>query len=305
MIRKLDVWQFPSSLCNLLTTVSDVSQQLLEDLLKPRRLISDSECAPAASIIHDILAFFASFPFQPAKPSRIDRSGLTCALLIVSRRDGFSVQSPAWSVLYDSWGPHHGWFVSQRVRNELDFRRLLFRSIAVHFPSKQGPLSDRHPWTRLHVPRFFQELPHSRHETEEAHTEAGGSNGDEDNEEEPQQVVFIEEEDERTIDMSDVLAWCPSGWDNIESSHPLRESYNTVLSDSDGYTEFLHEMRVPQWKLELLDKMLRLLKSPLERSGPGRFTHLNTIGVDDGISWISFNQVFHDHEVSYFIVESL
>ncbi|KAL8387252.1 hypothetical protein RB595_010044 [Gaeumannomyces hyphopodioides] len=206
---------------------------------------SSAAATPALGALFDLVSWHVSFPFNVARAAdaTVDEPGLVRAVALLSPREA----GPRWTLAPHSsfdvregaWGPHtQGWIVTARHAGAKAWRRRVFRALAAQTTTTAAGKAV----TTIPVPRFFMFQPRD------------GGNGEDD---EGQQVVVVHDEDERTVDLLDVLALtAPNGVP--KSGPPFRESFDGLLGDLMANTQQqqLSELAVPK---KTLGSLLSLL----------------------------------------------
>ncbi|KXX77560.1 hypothetical protein MMYC01_207032 [Madurella mycetomatis] len=258
-----------------------VSNERVQDFLSwrannPRQMLADSI---GLSALFDILAWHAALPFPPACTASgplIDEGAFPYAILLT--RDPALSYGPTFSALVHglysgSWGPHCGWLLAARGKDARDWRRRLFRSLAEPAESEEaaGKL------TTVSALSFF--MCQRR--------EGGARESDED--EPDQQVVVMVDEDERSIDLRDILSEYPPESDPL-TANPLRDSYKLALDALPCQPHDLAELSVPITKLVSLLRLLHV--SNEEASRAGLMALANRLGGEPSqIGWQRFDAV--------------
>ena len=125
----------------------------------------------------------------------------------------------------------------------------MFRSLADPRLTETAP-ENTHALTKILTSRFFKYQPR-----EKRPADASALEEDEDSDDPGQRVVVVEEEDERCIDILDVVSAYPPGEDSL-TLNPLRESYESVPLTLPQQPYYLHEMQIPSLKLANLFRLL-------------------------------------------------
>lgn len=195
------------------------------------------------------MSWYASFPFPPPDSPAVDQDGFIRAISLLTLNPAPRFHGPVFGVSSGRWGPHSAWLVQSRGKDDQDLRRRIFRSLAVPAAAGTAP-EDVDTLTKLPIPRFFVDQPRERRSAD-----ASAQEEEEDPEDPGQQVLIVMEEDERCIDLQDVLSECPPEEDRL-TLNPLRESYEIVLPTLPRQPHYIHEMQIPSLKLV---NLLRLL----------------------------------------------
>ena len=201
------------------------------------------------AILFDIVAWHASFPFPPPDSPAVDQDGFIRAVSLLTLNPAPRLNNHKYGVSSGSWGPHSASLVQSRGKDDRDLRRRLFRSLAVPAAAGTAP-EDVDTLTKLRIARFIMDQPR-----EKKPVGAFAQEEEEDSDDPGQQVLVVAEEDERYIDLQDVLSECPPEEDRL-TLNPLRESYEAVLPTLPRQPYYLHEMQIPSLKLV---NLLRLL----------------------------------------------
>ncbi|KAK3689957.1 hypothetical protein B0T22DRAFT_182768 [Podospora appendiculata] len=280
------------------TTSTCVSEEkfsrFLADAFPP---LSDTNLSKGVAALFDIFSWNAAFPFPPASPDTpmLDEDGFIRAVVLlgVDPRSRHLVNFAfgcCHGVSSGHWGPHYGWLVSKRGKTAQDFRRHLFRSLSEPLPGTAMQGEDI-PMTTIAVPRFGYYQPRetaSRGPLKDDRED----NGEDIEDDDEQQVVVMVEEDERSIDVRDVLSECPAEQDSL-TAKPLRESYDIALEHLPRQPHDLFMLGVPVPKLVQLFTVLdlvgrfpapkTLIDSLAAKATPGRG------GNDAFVDWHSFD----------------
>lgn len=209
---------------------------------------SSAAATPALGALFDLVSWHASFPFNVARTTdaTVDEPGLVRAVALLSPREA----GPRWTlarhasfdVREGSWGPHtQGWIVTARHAGAEDWRRRAFRALAAPATTTAASKTT----TTIPVPRFFMF---------QTRNGGNGSNGEDD---EGQQVAVVHDEDERTVDLLDILALTAPN-DVPMSGPPFRESFDGFLGNLMANTQQrqLSELAVPKKTLGILLSLL-------------------------------------------------
>ncbi len=199
------------------------------------------------------------------------------------------------------WGPHSGNVITQRGKDSRDFRRRLFRGLAVPIndsvdagptlPVTTLPVTTL-PVTTLPVTTLpVTTLPVTRF----IYTDPDGC-----------EVVAEKDEDERCIDVQDILSeLAPDGDEGMVSSPP-RDAYGIALPALPHYTYYLHELSVSTSKLRALLEFLSACHARKEdkRQRPDLAHLISTLfsGSEGSptahISWLQFDGALGEYTVS-------
>ena len=204
------------------------------------------------SVLYRIVAWHASFPFPPFDPPAIDHNGFLRAINLLTLNPPPYFNHRQHGVSTGEWGPHSGGLVKLRGKDDQDLRRRLFRSLADPTLTETAP-ENAHALTKIPTPRFFMYQPREKRPADTSTLEE-----DEDSDDPGQQVVVVAEEDERCIDLLDVVSAYPPGEDPL-TSNPLRESYESILLTLPQQPYYLHEMQIPSLKLVNLFRLLAVV----------------------------------------------
>ena len=113
-----------------------------------------------------------------------------------------------------------------------------------------------------------------------------------------QQVLVTMAEDERCIDLQDVLSECPPEEDRL-TLNPLRESYETVLSTLPQQPLCLHEMEIPRSNLASL---FNILNASNVNGGNGHEQDLLSVSDytnSSSVSWQEFDSILSKNQVNF------
>jgi len=137
-------------------------------------------------------------------------------------------------------GPYRGSFISNRHRSHQDRRRLDFRALAVKSPGI-GQLTERNN-AKMSITYFEGYIP------------------DEGFDDTNLELHFADDEDERGVDLMDVLsATFPEDPDPMVAS-PMLCSFRSISKDLPKQHHFLYELRIPYTRLFSLVKLLLLVQ---------------------------------------------
>lgn len=264
-----------------LTSIADFSPELFKQQITQYLLpLSIPLAEDSSTTLLSILSFHAFHPFPlPNYHSRaqplIDEDAFVRAicLLILSPFPFQGPDSPATHGYYSgTWGPHRGGYVARRGKDANDFRRRIFRSIAI--PS--GTRSEH--TTTVTIPRFeyYQPIP-------------GGGEDDLGIE-----TIVIEEEKEVEVDIVDVISECPPEEDRL-TANSFRESYRVALPSLPQHTEDLVNLCVPTARLVGLIGVVRGLQ---DGSTAEWAAMLGRLGSEERIGWRGFDAAMAEHSVS-------
>ncbi|GAB1310926.1 hypothetical protein MFIFM68171_01136 [Madurella fahalii] len=257
---------------------ASISKERFESVIKEEvsgQVLVDST---GLSALFDILVWHAAFPFPPIRTALgiplIDEDAFLRAICLLTG-DTTSRYAPTFSTpvhgLYSgNWGPYKGWVVVTRGKDARDWRRRLFRSLAEPAESREAAEKP----TTVAAPRFAM---YQRRE---------GDLQKSDEEEPDQQVVVMADEDERSIDLQDVLSEHPPEVDRI-TTNPLRESYALALDALPRQPHDLAELSVPKAKLV---SFLRLLHVSEGEADEGEVAEAYALGDEPShIGWQRFD----------------
>ncbi len=208
----------------------------------------------ALSALFDLFLFHTAFPFPLGDMYTIDEGAFMrgTALLTLEPppylHPNFECMAPNLSHNFFGfdWGPHSGDIVTQRGKEPRDFRRRLFRSLANRIPldARLNASQTGHVIT-VPVIQFFY------------YNESG------------QEVVVNQEEDERCIDIQDVLSEVPP--DQIQGvvATPPRVVYGKALQLLPHHKSYLHELCVRKSELIAVLEFLRACNASLDSKTEG------------------------------------
>ncbi|MCJ1252161.1 hypothetical protein MMC30_009400 [Trapelia coarctata] len=269
-----------------------VSKQQFSDFFSSRFDTPFPWLPGALSGLYGIVAWHASFPFPPSDPPAIDQDGFIRAVILLAQGVASRFYYRGYGSSTGDWGPHSGFIVQNRGWDYQDQRRRLFRSLAVPAPAGTAE-GNADTLITLPVARFFLYQPR-----ENAPAGASAREEDEDFDDIGQQVVVVAEEDERCVDLQDVLSQCPPEQDPL-TMNPPRESYESVLPKLPQQPYYLHEMQIPAAKLANLLRLLAVAdpsgsnsqekeellrwKENQELAGPNQATYISWQEFDSAI----------------------
>ncbi|KAE8371638.1 hypothetical protein BDV26DRAFT_302581 [Aspergillus bertholletiae] len=229
----------------------DLSEAMFKRLVAERLAEFGVNESPNAPALHfKVYSSHAFYPF-PASDSGSEQAGID--------EDG-------------NWGPHGGWYIAIRGKDASDFRRRLFRSLAL--PASSGTSTSYD--TKITVPRFIW------FESKKEETDSGS--------ELDQQVVVTEDESELSIDIVDVLSECPPEADTL-TANLFRESYRIVLPSLPKRTGDLSMLFIPRIELVALLKLVHQVQG--EKSVDSAAA-IRGLGNEEKISWKRFDSVMSE-----------
>ncbi|KAE8419477.1 hypothetical protein BDV36DRAFT_251122 [Aspergillus pseudocaelatus] len=249
--------------------------------------VNESPNTPA--LLFKICSSHAFYPF-PAPDSGSEQAGIdedgfvrAVCLLTLSPVQQHGTQVPGTVHRYSSgnWGPHGGWYIAIRGKDASDFRRRLFRSLAL--PASSGTSTGYD--TKITVPRFIW------FESKKEETDSGS--------ELDQQIVVTEEESELSIDIVDTLSECPPEADTL-TANPFRESYRIVLPSLPKRTCDLSTLFISRIELVAL---LKLVYQVQGENSVDSAAAIRSLGNEEKISWETFDSAMS--EQSEYIADSL
>ncbi|KID94128.1 hypothetical protein MAJ_09909, partial [Metarhizium majus ARSEF 297] len=249
--------------------------------------VNESPNTPA--LLFKVCSSHAFYPF-PASDSGSEQAGIdedgfvrAVCLLTLSpvQRHGTQVPGTVHRCSSGNWGPHGGWHIAIRGKDAIDFRRRLFRSLAL--PASSGTSTSYN--TKITVPRFIW------FESKKKETDSGP--------EPDQQVVVTEDESELSIDIVDVLSECPPEADTL-TANPFRESYRIVLPSLPKRTSDLSMIFVPRIELVALLKLVHQVQGG---NSVDLAAAIRGLGDEQKISWKRFDSAMS--EQSEFIADGL
>jgi len=191
----------------------------------------------AQQALFDLLVWHMAFPFPSEGLDAVDEAafmrGITLLTLEPSpylhcELDSYDASPSLQNLHSETWGPHEGDIIEKRRRGPHDYRRRLFRSLAIPIPADTHlDASQTGNVATIPVMCFYY------------HDDAG------------REVVVNRDEDERRVDVQDVLTDVPADW-TPGVLHPSRVVYAKAASLLPGYEHHLHELCVPRGKLAAL-----------------------------------------------------
>ncbi|KAE8138895.1 hypothetical protein BDV38DRAFT_281457 [Aspergillus pseudotamarii] len=249
--------------------------------------VNESPNAPA--LLFKVCSSHAFYPFPPShidlEQAGIDEDGFVRAVCLLTlspvQRHGTQVPGTVHRYSSANWGPHGGWYIAIRGKDASDFRRRLFRSLAL--PASSGTSTSYD--TKITVPRFIW------FESKKEETDSGP--------EPDQQVVVTEDESELSIDIVDVLSECPPESDTL-TTNPLRESYRIVLPSLPKQTGDLSMLFIPRIDLVALLKLVHQIQG---ENSVNSTAAISGLGNEEKISWKRFDSAMS--EQSECIADSL
>ncbi|KAF4627088.1 hypothetical protein G7Y89_g11068 [Cudoniella acicularis] len=204
--------------------------------------------------IYESFQVYGNFPF-PA-PSTETRPGLTFEQFLRAVAFMWDTQPyypQATSLTYESFmggvggmggnlGPHHGHYITGRQRTQQDRRRLDFRALAVKMRNPQPPSNEEMKNAKISITYFKKFVPDEGFG--DAHL----------------QLEFADEEDERGVDVVDVLNVTFPESDDPMDAPPMLCSLRSIAAQLPKQLYLLYEMRIPYSKLFGLVKLLLLVQ---------------------------------------------
>ncbi|KAF3053797.1 hypothetical protein E8E11_008043 [Didymella keratinophila] len=251
-----------------------VTGYISADLLKQRIIKRSSESdnnvsQPLSTVLFDILAFHAFYPFPipcgSEQQVQIDQDGFVRAicLLMISPAPRYGPNGSFSEARYGrysgTWGPYRGWYIVLRGRDAGDFRRRMFRCLA----------------TPLLTPVESRPVDGARFSQDEAEEEEGP------------EIIVVEDEEEMEVDVVDVLSECPPEVDTL-TANPFRESYRLVLSRLPRHSGDLMELCV---KIESLVKLVQLCGEVQKEGMESLVYEIESVSRDGVIGWPDFEHL--------------
>jgi hypothetical protein len=132
----------------------------------------------------------------------------------------------------------------------------------------------------------------------EQHDATGNSSESEDQEllDEYQQTAVMVDEDERFIDVQDVLSECPPDEDS-KTSNPLRESYNFALQALPHQPYSLSELYMARSKLTHLIQLLQVISVDSSDHDGESLSGIVIDRSDDLVDWEMFDHITSSYTV--------
>ena len=180
------------------------------------------------------------------------------------------------------WGAHRGSYIALRGKDASDFRRRLFRSLAVR--DNDSVNTSFNTRTMISVPRFVW------YEPIEEESDAV---------DELKQIIVAEDESETSIDVVDVLSECPPETDSL-TMNPFRESYRVVLPSLPQHTDDLSVLFIPTTRFV---ELVKLVVEIQRKSSADPVAVIESKGSDGKVRWETFDDVMAEHSVSHFGVK--
>ncbi|QLI70423.1 uncharacterized protein G6M90_00g066760 [Metarhizium brunneum] len=244
--------------------------------------VNKSSNAPA--LLFKVCSSHAFYPFPASnsgsEQAEIDEDSFVRAVCLLTlspaQRHGNQVPGTVHRCSSGIWGPHDGWYIAIRGKDASDFRRRLFRSIAL--PASSGTSTSYD--TKITVPRFIW------FKSENEETDFGP--------EPDQQVVVTEDESELLIDIIDVLSECPPEADRL-TANPFRESYCIVLPSLPKRIGDLSMLFIPRMELVAL---LELVHQVQGENLVDLAAAIRGLGNEEKISWKRFDSAMSEQSVS-------
>jgi hypothetical protein len=206
-------------------------------------------------VLYDMMRRHASYPFWTELPEQLCEDSFIRVLALL-RSEPYS-WIHAYTRVGGSWGGHSGTFMSRRNKTEQDHKRRLFRGLAEQIDEGAG--------TPIHivVPRFKYD---SR-----------------------RRVHIVKQEDERSVELSDVLAGTEPDKDGKTAS-PFRESYSNILPKllDIQYLPHLSQMGIRRTVFKALITLL-IAADSIHRSSVGWATRIDQVNVNNGTSFNMMN----------------
>lgn len=175
-------------------------------------------------------------------------------------------------------GPHRGRFTCVRAHGAADFRRRVFRGLAI--PHERGSSQV----TTIQVPYF---------EWSEPRAEGGEITMEDIITRNYNEFVIVVDEEEWLIDTMDVLSHCmprPSR----PVMPPMRDAYKLALPDLPRYTHDLTALHIPTPNLV---SILNTVQSVQQKKITGLVYLVESLGISGEISWATFEYIISEHSV--------
>ncbi|GAB1201077.1 hypothetical protein APSETT444_010464 [Aspergillus pseudonomiae] len=244
--------------------------------------VNESPNAPA--LLFKVCSSHAFYPFTASESGSeqagIDEDAFVRAVCLLTlspvERHGTQVPGTVHRYYSGNWGPHGGWYIAIRGKGASDFRRRLFRSLAL--PASSGSSTGYD--TKITVPRFIW------FESRKEETDSGP--------EPDQQVVVAEDESELSIDIVDVLSECPPEADTL-TANPFRESYRIILPSLPKLTGDLSMLFIPRIELVALLKLVHQVQG---ESSVDSAAAIRGLGKEEKIGWERFDFAISERSVS-------
>ncbi|KAF1849699.1 uncharacterized protein K460DRAFT_360546 [Cucurbitaria berberidis CBS 394.84] len=238
--------------------------------------VDESLNGPA--LLFNICSSHAFYPFPKSYGGsgqlQIDEDGFVRAVCLLTLspapRYGPRFSGARHRYYSGNWGPHSGSYIALRGKDAGDFRRRLFRSLAVPDSTSTG-----HD-TTIPVPRFMW---YESNEGRDSEDETG------------QQVVVAEDESELSIDIVDVLSECPIEADRL-TANPFRESYRIALPSLPKHTDDISVLFIPTVKLVALVKLAQQVQ---RESRTDLVATIEGLGNDGKVGWEAFESAMSEH----------
>ncbi|KAL8366171.1 hypothetical protein RB595_004784 [Gaeumannomyces hyphopodioides] len=260
-------------------------------------LLQDSADIPSSAIrvLFDVLSWYAAFPFPPPPEKVADEAGFVRAVTILSRRRPQGVSNDiTYNQVTGRLGPHSGWMVVARdVRAGEDWRRRIFRALARPAGRLASDEAGGAQTRTVAVPRFIV--------LEEVAGPPDGQEPSSDADDDWRSTLFVHDEDERTVDLRDVLADTSPVKHRI-GGKPMRESYDDVIDSGilPTQTPPLAELAVSR---RSLCDFITLLIECGGGADDGPASNLSALaqelgqqGGDDLLDWGTYNASLEKHE---------
>jgi len=201
----------------------------------------------------------------------------------------------------------HGWLLLYRGKDKGDYRRRLFRCLAVPSASPQLVASPSDAATTtpttIAIPQFITTV--SRRNININPNGNNNTNGKEKGKGK-QQLVITANELERAIDMQDILSEYPPEVIAL-TANPLRESYALVAKSLSHWNCDLKQLRVPNSKLVSLVSVVSAAAESVESGGSGELSEFAArVDANQGegegyLTWEEFETLVEGHEVSTYL----
>ncbi|KAF2673115.1 hypothetical protein BT63DRAFT_421296 [Microthyrium microscopicum] len=213
------------------------------------------------SKLFDMIHWLGSFPFPPDKVEPVDYLCFLRALTILDDERALDIQGS----LSGSLGPHSGMYRTERGRTIQDQRRMFFRSLATtaenadsisdgEINKSNGEVQEPDNCRTFLIPIFeiFRHDDSLERGSEEWHDSM-------------EEVSIGRLEDERDIDLLDVLAITSTSLTAINVASPHRFTYDVVLpSVRDNQRLYLDQLHIPYNDLFDLSKILVYMNAKFE-----------------------------------------
>ena len=233
-------------------------------------------------ILYDMMRRHATYPFWTELPDKLCEDAFIRVLALLRSEPYSQIHSSGCST--GSWGGHVGMLVTYREKTEQDHKRRLFRGMAEQ--TDEGAATP----IQIVVPRFmyYEDLPH----TTSLMAEGDGTPLEEAMNSQ-RRVLVVEQEDERSVELLDILSRTEPGKCRKVRS-PLRESYSIVVPTLLDIQKLPHlsQMGLRRTAFRALITLL-IAADSVHRGSVGWATTIDELSINNGTNADMTNIVGH------------